>query len=191
MKRYQNAVIFAGGKSRRMGKDKALLPFGDSSSLTHYQHTKLTMYFQEIYISTKEKKFNFPCKAIEDIYPESSPLVALLSVFETLEVEEVFVMSVDTPFIERSIIQSIMEEEREDAHIIVAKSPKGIQPLCARYHRSILPLLRTQYGLDNHKLTDLLNLANIKVLHFEEENPFTNLNHPEEYDAAVLRLINR
>ncbi|SFV56111.1 Molybdopterin-guanine dinucleotide biosynthesis protein MobA [hydrothermal vent metagenome] len=188
MKPYQTAVIFAGGKSRRMGKDKALLPFGDSQSLTHYQHTKLKKDFKDIYISAKKNKFDFPCKIIKDIYPESSPLVALLSIFKTLETKEVFVLSVDTPFIDSRIIQHIMETKREGADIIVAKSPKGIQPLCACYHRSIVPLLEAQYNIKNHKLTDLLHLANIKQVPFKEEYPFTNLNHPKEYNAALLSL---
>jgi len=60
-------VIFAGGKSSRMGEDKALLPFASFSTLAEYQQTKLSKLFTHVYISCKEKN-NFPFEAnfIED-----------------------------------------------------------------------------------------------------------------------------
>jgi len=48
-------VILAGGKSSRMGEDKALLPFGYSPTLTQYQLKKFQDYFKDLYISTKDK----------------------------------------------------------------------------------------------------------------------------------------
>ena len=46
-------IIFAGGKSSRMGEDKALLPFGGYPTLTQFQYIKLRKNFQNIYISAK------------------------------------------------------------------------------------------------------------------------------------------
>lgn len=52
-------VILCGGKSSRMGEDKALLPFASSNSLTQYQYDRLESYFKNIYISSKIDKFSF------------------------------------------------------------------------------------------------------------------------------------
>ncbi len=188
MKKYNLAVIFAGGKSSRMGEDKALLPFGSFSTLSSFQYDKLTHLFKNVYISTKEDKFDFDVELIEDIYEESSPLVGLLSIFETLHIEEVFVLSVDAPFVDEEIISKIMQTDIKEYDAIVAKSPNGLEPLCGRYRKTILPILKQQYAKSNHKMQELLNLANTYKVKFDTKQPFMNLNYQTEYKKA-LRFI--
>ena len=61
-------VIFAGGKSSRMKKDKSLLPFGGFDTLTQFQLFCLQKLFKTVYISCKDKsKFNFEASFIEDL----------------------------------------------------------------------------------------------------------------------------
>lgn len=192
MSLYSHAIIFAGGQSSRMGKDKALLPFGKYSSLTAYQYEKLKKLFHTVYISAKEDKFDFDCHVIKDTHEDDSPLVGILSLFETLEdAEEVFILSVDSPFVDSEVIIKIMETEADNFDVIIAQSPSGLQPLCGRYRRSILPLAKQQHEKGNHKLKDLLTASRTKIVNFEEDTPFTNLNHPEEYQEALKRFINR
>ncbi len=184
------AIIFAGGKSSRMGEDKSLLPFGQYATLTEFQHHRLSTLFQKVYISAKENKFNFDCTVIEDRYKDHSPLVGLISVFETLKVEEVFILSVDAPFVNRDTIEKILTYNECDRDAIIAQSPSGVQPLCGLYKKSILPLAYAQLKKGNHKLSDLLRLANTLFVQFNEDEPFTNLNHPEEYQNAFRRFYN-
>ena len=191
MKENTYAVIFAGGKSSRMGEDKALLPFGNYPTLTEFQQAKLNTMFDKVYISAKENKFDFDCMVIEDIYTENSPLVGIISIFETLKVEEVFILSVDAPFVNKETIQRLLEHKQTPADVVVAQSPSGTQPLCGLYKRSILPLAYAQLEKGNHRLGDLLNLANTLFVKFNEDTPFTNLNHPEEYQKALRNFENR
>lgn len=179
------AVIFAGGKSSRMGEDKALLPFSNYPTLTEFQQAKLSTLFDEVYISAKENKFDFDCRVIKDKYTENSPLVGLISVFETLKAEEVFILSVDAPFVNKETIEKLLEHNQSRLDVIVAQSPSGVQPLCGLYKRSILPLAYMQLEKENHRLGDLLRLANTLFVEFEEDSPFTNLNRPEEYQQAL------
>ena len=190
MSLYHYAVIFAGGKSSRMGEDKALLPFAKETTLAEYQYKNLQNTFQHVALSAKNDKFNFNCQVIIDNYKESSPLVGILSIFETLrDVDTVFILSVDAPFVGKAVIQSIMEKESSEADVIVAKSPSGIQPLCALYKRSILVLAKEQYKQGNHKLQDLLTLAKTEIVLFSDDSPFTNLNHPKEYEEAFKQSL--
>ena len=188
MIRSMSAVIVAGGKSSRMGEDKALLPFWKYPTLAEYQYARLNHLFENVYISSKEDKFDFECKVIKDTLQVSSPLVGLISIFETLQVDEVFILSVDAPFVNEEIIKILLKQNEPSLDVIVAQSPKGIQPLCGIYRRSILPLAYAQLEKGNHKLSDLLELANTYFVQFEKEMPFTNLNHPQEYQEA-LRLF--
>ena len=191
MKDVTTAVIFAGGKSSRMGKDKALLPFANYPTLTEFQQDKLSTLFDEVYVSAKENKFDFDCRVIQDNYKENSPLVGLISIFESLKAEEIFILSVDAPFVSKETIEKLLEHNARRFDVIVAQSPNGVQPLCGLYKRSILPLAYAQLEKENHRLGDLLRLAHTLFVAFDEDAPFTNLNRPEEYQQALKRFENR
>ncbi|MEA3434749.1 MAG: molybdenum cofactor guanylyltransferase MobA [Campylobacterota bacterium] len=188
MKYPVTAIIFAGGKSSRMGKDKALLPFADCNTLSEFQYNKLTALFDNVYISSKEDKFNFETKVITDLYEESSPLVGIISAFETLKEDEVFILSVDAPFVNEEVIEKLLNHGKQfDA--IIAKSTSGTQPLCGVYRRSILPLAQKHLKEGDHRLNNLLGEADTQFVSFEDDTLFTNLNHPHEYESALESLI--
>ncbi len=193
MKPFNTAVIFAGGKSSRMGSDKALLPFGGYGSLSQYQYEKLQKMFNAVYISAKHDKFDFSPPLIEDRYKQSSPLVGLLSIFETIDENEVFILSVDAPMIEKEIIEKLYEtaSSYHDADAIIAQSPQGIEPLCGIYRRSIIPLANEFLELNNHKLIALLDKSKSVYHLFGSNEPFLNLNHPSEYEQAKELLSSK
>jgi molybdopterin-guanine dinucleotide biosynthesis protein A len=182
------AVLFAVGKSSRMGKDKALLPFGKYATLSEFQYRRLAELFEEVYLSSKEHKFNFPAAVITDNYKESSPLVGIISLFETLKSDAFFILSADAPFVDEKVIEKLLSHE-EAFDAIIAKSPHGVEPLCGIYRRSILPLAKKHFARNNHRLNDLLKEAHTQFVMFEDNAPFTNLNHPHEYEDAMKSLI--
>jgi len=181
------AIIFAGGKSSRMGEDKALLPFENFKTLSEFQYKKLQKYFNTVYLSSKEKKFDFECDIILDTHAESSPLVALVSIFETLSVESVFILSVDAPLVDAKVISKLFQAYDKSYDAIIAQSPNGLQPLCGIYNRSILALAEDAIGKNIHRLTRLSKLANTYTVSFEDESLFTNLNYKHEYEKLLLR----
>ena len=182
-------VIFAGGKSSRMGTDKALLPFKGFSTLTEFQHHKLSHYFNTLYISTKTDKFNFEANLILDTSKESSPLIGIVSIFEKLkEVDEVFILSVDTPLVSKAIFDTLILKNEKKYDAIIAHSPKGIEPLCGIYKRTAIPFIEAQSKQNNHKLTYLLETINTKHIPFKHQKEFTNLNYLKEYEEVFLFL---
>ena len=144
MTNVYSAVIFAGGKSSRMGKDKSLLPFATYATLSEFQQERLKPWFKKVYISAKENKFDFNCVCIEDKENISSPLIGLLSILESIEEEEIFVLSVDAPFVDQNVIEEILNSNDPSYDAIIAKSGSGIQPLCGLYKKSILPFIYRQ-----------------------------------------------
>jgi molybdopterin-guanine dinucleotide biosynthesis protein A len=180
-------VIFAGGKSSRMGKDKALLPFGGAQTLIAYQYRRLSPYFSTLYLSAKESKSDTQISLIPDLYKEYSPLTGLVSLFESLDAEKLFILSVDAPFIDHTIIQTILDTQGEyDA--VIARNNGEVQPLCGCYSRTVLPKAKAMLQHGEHRLKSLLTQVNTHYVDFHEAVSFMNLNRPEEYEEAC-RLI--
>ena len=181
-------VILAGGKSSRMGEDKALLPFGSSPTLTQFQIEKFQKDFRHIYVSCKKKdKFNFGTNFIEDDkrFSESAPFIALVSTFEKTEQQNIFFLSVDTPFFEMEHFNRL-KNQMKNFDAVVAKSPNGIQPLCAIYKESVVPHIIELIGIRKFAFAPLFERINIKFVEFEDEEIFTNLNTPDEYNKAMI-----
>jgi molybdopterin-guanine dinucleotide biosynthesis protein A len=183
------AVIFAGGKSSRMGEDKSLLPFGGFGSMSAFQYAKLSKLFGDVYISSKVDKFDFDAPLLLDNYPQSSPLVGLVSIFEHLQdTQEVFILSVDAPFVDKDVINTLYRHaKRCDA--TVAKSPSGTQPLCGIYRRGIVDQAKAFLANDNHRLNFLLKSSKTQFIEFDDDSKFMNLNHPHEYQKALGSLL--
>jgi len=181
------AVLFAGGRSSRMERDKTLLPFSGYRSLSEFQYERLEKIFQTVYISAKNNKFDFQAELIEDRYEVSSPLVGIISVFESLDADEVFVLSADAPFVDKKVIDVLMQN-REGHDAVIASTESGKQPLCGIYRRSVLPVAQENLKADDHRIGNLLNRVNTKFVFFEDNAAFSNLNHPHEYEEALQRI---
>ena len=181
-------VIFAGGRSSRMGEDKSLLPFGSSPTLTQYQLQKLQKLFNNVYISCKTKdKFDFNANFIEDIPTQNifAPTTGFVAIFKELTDENIFVISVDSPFITDREINKIIDADDSSLDATIAITDVGVQPMCGIYHRSVERGFIEMLENDNHKLNFLLKNSNTKYIHFKNEQPFLNLNNPDEYKQAL------
>ncbi len=184
-------VIFAGGKSSRMKKDKSLLPFGGFDTLTQFQLFCLQKLFKTVYISCKDKsKFNFEASFIEDLKSDNifAPTAGFISAFDSLSEDKFFVISVDSPFVSESEIGKIIKYDKKDVDATIAKTNFGIQPLCGIYHRSLEDKFINMLNSNSHKLIFLLKSSKTIYVEFEDEKPFLNLNYPCEYQEA-LRLL--
>lgn len=184
-------VIFAGGKSSRMGEDKALLPFGNFTTLTQFQLHKLTKIFTNVYISCKNKgRFPFEAYFIEDTCNKSTyaPTAGFVSTFEYLKCEKFFALSVDTPFIDENTIVTLINSDKKNLDACVATLNSQIQPMCGIYHSSLQKSFLEMLENNNHKLGLLLKSSKTQYIDFNDSNEFLNLNSPQEYQQA-LKLI--
>jgi len=184
-------VIFAGGKSSRMGEDKALLPFGGYETLTEYQYRRLLPHFQKLYISTKCDKFPFEAPLIfdDETLGTYAPTAGLLAVFHHLDDEAFFALSVDTPFVDEAVIEKMVSSFKAgEMDAVIAKSPNGIHPMCGIYTRKLLPKLMQMVQEGQHRLGYLLKSSTTHFVPFDRDDPFLNLNHPEEYQLAIKKI---
>lgn len=181
-------VIFAGGKSSRMGEDKALLPFAGFNTLTEFQLTRLKKIFLTVYISCKDKKnFNFNADFIEDIKTGSiyAPTLGFISTFNHIKEDSFFAISVDSPFVDITEIETLLQVDTKDSDATIAKTSTGIHPMCGIYHRSLENNFLDMLKNNNHKLGVLLKNSSTNFVEFKDEKSFLNLNHPHEYKKAL------
>ncbi len=183
-------VILCGGKSSRMGEDKALLPFCNSQSLTQYQYDRLKPYFKNIYLSSKTNKFAFlknkSSDLILDKQEESSPIVALESIFKTINSSKIFIITVDTPLVKIDSIKQLIENST-NYDICIAKTER-IHNLCGVFDSSCKQTIDDMISKDIHKVGYLIKNMHTNYLLFEDENEFINLNDKSEYSRAKLLI---
>ncbi len=182
-----SCIILSGGKSSRMKEDKSLLPFANKNSLIQYQYERLKPYFKEVYISSKENKFDFledeDILILDEDKSTFSPIIAMKSILEKIDEDKVFILTVDTPFISINSI-SIMLEKVNDCDIVVAKTQR-IHSLCGFFSKSILSKVNDMLKEDIHKVGYLLQNSNTKYIGFLDDDEFINLNRPEDYQKAL------
>lgn len=179
-------IILCGGKSSRMGVDKALLPFDEYDTMVEYQYNKLSKIFKDIYLSSKTDKFNFSAPIIYDNNQNiSSPMIALESIFEKLNDKKVFIISVDVPFVHTSTISKLIIESN-NTDITIAKDRKKTHYLCGVFNKEILINIKELIQNDIHKINYLVkNTFNHRILEFSDENQFINLNSKQDYKKAL------
>lgn len=184
-------VLFAGGKSSRMGANKALLPFGGFATLAEFQLHRLERIFEEVYLSAKSADtIPFTCKLILDPpHADFAPTAGFVAAFEALHVSRFFALSVDTPFVGAQEIAQLLDADDDALDAVIAHTPQGTHPLCGIYHATLFEEFARMLREGDHRLGKLLSRAKTRYVDFENEEAFANLNHPHEYDAALQRLL--
>ena len=177
-------VILAGGKSSRMGEDKSLLPFDGFNTLIEYQYSKLSKIFSKVYISSKNNKFNFSCHIIYDDNKDiSSPMIALKSILDSIQEDKVFIVTVDTPFIQEKVIKKLIENSN-NYEITIAKDKNKVHNLCGVFKRGLINIINKYIKEDIHKINYLIKSSNSSYISFSDDTQFININTKEDYKEA-------
>lgn len=180
-------VILAGGKSSRMGKQKALLPF-EGANLLSYTYKKMCKIFQDVFISCREDvAIGFEKVALVDKDEIFSPLVGIKNTFLALQSQKVFFLSVDTPFVKEKTIRKICEIEGE-YDLIYPKSGDRCHYLVGVWNRNIFEILNTALSLKQYKLRDFADKIHTYELECKDEREFYNLNTLQDYQNALKYL---
>jgi len=171
-------VILSGGKSSRMGEDKSFLPF-NNTTLIEYQYHRLSKIFTNVYISSKINKFDFECKIIYDNNKIFSPMVALYSILKFLN-SQVFIISVDTPFIKEETIKDLVLNSK-NFDLTIAKDSKKTHNLCGVYSCNCISYIEHLLNKDIHKINLLVKNLNSNIVEYTDSTQFFNVNTKEDY----------
>lgn len=191
MKKSISAVILAGGKSRRMGANKAFLEWKGMRFIERLQET-LAACFDTVCISGAKAlyaSYNEHC--IEDVYGNIGPLGALASVFDALDSDWIFVVSCDTPTIEVDLLDKLLLELDETADAVLCKANGRLMPLVGVYHRRSLAVMKEKIEMKSYRMMDFLNEINYKelLLDTQQERQVQNINTAEDFKELLSRQI--
>lgn len=173
------AALFAGGASRRMGTDKALLPWR-GSTLVRYLAGELG-FFSEKLLSAQQPSLlpGADWRLVPDLRPGCGPLGALESVLSAMRADAALCVACDLPFFTRELGQAMLRAFREEADCLVCRDETGrVHPVCAIYRRQALPVVTGQLQAGDFRMMHLL--ANLKTDHFSvAAAQMQNANTPE------------
>src|SRR5574344_1046373 len=180
-------IILSGGKSQRMGEDKSLLPFSTYTSLIEFQYNRLKPHFSDIFISSKVDKFPFLDDKSKIVFEENkevfSPILALYTILQKFD--EVFIITVDTPFVSIETIEKLVKSSNS-YDITIAQTSNRTHNLCGVFKNSCLENIKYMIENDIHKINYLIKNSNYKIIECKNEDEFLNINEQSDYKKALL-----
>lgn len=186
---FKNSVclILGGGKSSRMGQDKANLRFiykNREISLVNFLCQKLKPIFHEIYFCAKNKPSDLECKFLKDEYEYFHPINGLMTLAknEIPNSNSVFVIAVDFVNIKKSAVKRLFYKHKRKQKSVVAKSIKT-HFLCGFYLLSDFKYLDE---LDeNCKIKDFFIKTKASTLSFKNDKTFFNMNTKSDFQKFL------
>jgi molybdopterin-guanine dinucleotide biosynthesis protein A len=187
-------VLLAGGKSSRMGRPKALLPFGGEPLIVHIVRALERMFADTVIVAAPEQQLpDLPATLVRDEVAYQGPVGGIYYGLKAATGKFCFVTSCDVPFLNPSLI-SHLASQISHYDVVVPFWEDRFQPLHAVYRTSVLPLLKEQ--LDRGELRPVYLFDKVETCKIEEDairrfDPeglsFFNMNTPDDYERALQR----
>jgi molybdopterin-guanine dinucleotide biosynthesis protein A len=182
-----SGFILAGGKSNRMGTDKAFLLIQEEPLLKRMIRL-ISPFCKTIAISGQNSGYaDFNIEMVPDLYPDCGPISGLISSLKHSSTDWNLLVGVDLPFINEELLQYMISQIGQ-YDCIIPMHDGGMEPLIGLYNRRILPVLEDMIKQGDYKLMRLLSKLNTKTIDCNsliEKFPrlFLNINRPEDYHS--------
>ncbi len=198
------AFILAGGKSSRMGVNKAFLEI-DGKMIIQRLLELLDKLFKNIIICSNDiASFEFTGrKIVKDIFPNKGPLAGLHSGLTISETDKNFFISCDLPFISGMIIRYLCDY-KSDASIILPIGEKRIQQMCGLYSKNVLrqaekllieskdnTISKTKGSIFELIESVPTEIADVSKLEYYYKDIFFNMNTPDDYEYVKNKIANK
>jgi molybdopterin-guanine dinucleotide biosynthesis protein A len=175
-------AILAGGKSTRMGQDKATIKIGEKA-LIHLVYDKVKEVFDDVLIISRLHNAieSIDAPVLKDIVPFGNSMTGIASALLYSETPYTFVVACDMPFLSTEAFRYMVKEATGE-DIIIPKTKLGFEPLHAIYNKSCIAHLLRLIEQNRFKITGVLPFVSVKELKehpcfFRNGNPvFTNIN---------------
>lgn len=194
-----SVFVLAGGKSSRMGSDKAFLEFMGSTLLERALELAHEVSASVTIVGPRQKFARFG-KVVEDIYPGHGPLAGIHAALCASHDDLNVVLAMDLPFVEIGLIRYLLSQAKNtDALAIVPRTGSAWQPLCAVYRKPFADVSEKALQKSANKIDRLFEQIEVRAIEEAElwvagfpPEVFRNLNTPTDVsDARVAAVIRK
>ena len=186
-----SAFILAGGKSTRMGTDKAFVSLNGRTLLARTLDAARSLT-ANISIVGDPAKYSAFGRVVEDLFPDCGPLGGIHSALRSSTTDLNVILAVDTPFVSLALMQFLVSRARTSASLVtVARANGGLQPLCAIYRREFADVAEKALRAGRCKIdalfdpdtTQIVAESELEIAGFSPKI-FRNLNTADELAQA-------
>jgi len=169
------SIILAGGKSSRLGRNKALQTIGDKSLIQWVIDRLVTLSTEIVVVMAHGEAI--PCssttgiRTVADVYPSKSPLVGIYSGLIASASPRAIVVGCDMPFLNASLLK-YMAQTCSSFDIVVPQIEDKLEPLCAVYSKTCVVPIRWLLEQNELMISKLFTLVKVKYVKKDDINRF-------------------
>ena len=182
-------VILAGGRSTRMGSDKALLPH-QGGRFIEAIHRRMEELFEEVIVATGDTdRYDFlPCRRVTDLYHGMGALGGIHAALRASGPDKIFVVACDMPHLAPDLIRHLCSLA-DGTDVVVPEGEGGLlEPLHAVYGKDVLPAVEDALRDGRCRVVSFFDRVRVRRVPLEDVaridpglRVFRNINTPGEY----------
>jgi molybdenum cofactor guanylyltransferase len=184
-------IVLAGGRSRRMGSDKAVMVLNGKPML-QYSIDAIRPFCDKLVISSNKDSYDFTsCEIWPDLVPGEAAMVGIYSCLKRSETDFNIVLSCDMPLVSKALFEYMLQRVAEAEIILPVHGNNQMEPLCAIYKRSLLPRFEHAIASEEFGLHDFIRAGSYlpvrinEALPFYNHSMFSNINTLEEFEKLT------
>jgi molybdopterin-guanine dinucleotide biosynthesis protein A len=187
-------AVLVGGRSRRLGRDKASLPLA-GRPLAQWVLAAMRPLVDECWLISNQplEHLVLGSPLLIDVRPGRGALGGLLSAMLVARGSYVLLSACDTPFLQPPLLEAMLTQARRGGQdAVVCRSSRGLEPLPGVFSCRLFQRLQAQVQGEDLRLRTLLNSCRTRVLPPEEvgrydaqELSFFNVNTGEDSERAA------
>lgn len=181
-------VILAGGKSTRMGSDKALLPYRGGRFIEAIQRLLADIFSEVILVTNTPEQYDFlSCRKVEDIHKGMGVLAGIHSGLYHCTAPAVFAVACDMPYLVDGLIRH-MAGRADTGGVLIPESPGGVEPLHAVYGKGCLTAIDEMLLNGERRIVSFFDRIPVTRMTLQQVSvfdpafeSFRNINTPVDY----------
>jgi molybdopterin-guanine dinucleotide biosynthesis protein A len=184
-------VILAGGKSSRMGQNKALMSLGGKRLVDRVVEVMRSVFDDLLMVTnTPDVYADLSVPMVRDVWPEKGSLGGVYSAIYHAATPYCLVVACDMPFLQAAMLRYLITQ-MADYDVVVPDVLGELQTLHAIYSKACLPPIERRLEMHRLRIVGFFPAVRVRTVTASELEPydpallaFQNLNTPEEFQAA-------
>jgi len=172
--------VLAGGRSSRMGRDKALLPWQGSTLLESAARKVQQSAGSATIIGNPELHGHLGYPVVSDRIPGLGPLGGIHTVLSITPADWNLVVACDMPYLTVELLNALLAQIGTHEAIVPRDSDGRWEPLCAVYHRRLAAAVEAALDRKSLKMQDFVSQIDARPWSAPDSAMFANWNSPHE-----------